>query len=66
MIELENVAIRQGEFHFDKLSLTVELGQHAVLMGRSGCGKTNDIGDDLWVASADSRSRAYRGQRGDS
>ncbi len=40
MIDLENVAVRAGEFFLDRVSLSVAAGQSAVLMGRSGCGKT--------------------------
>jgi ABC-type sugar transport system ATPase subunit len=40
MIDLENVAVRAGEFSLDRISLHVPAGQCAMLMGRSGCGKT--------------------------
>jgi ABC-type sugar transport system ATPase subunit len=40
MIDLENVAVRAGEFSLDRISLCVAAGQSAVLMGHSGCGKT--------------------------
>lgn len=40
MIAVENVALRQGRFHLDHISFTVPAGRYAVLMGRTGCGKT--------------------------
>ena len=40
MIDLEDVAVRVGEFSLDRISLHVAAGQSAVLMGRSGCGKS--------------------------
>jgi molybdate/tungstate transport system ATP-binding protein len=40
MIELRDVAIRQGRFHLDGISLLVPRGRFAVLMGRTGSGKT--------------------------
>jgi ABC-type sugar transport system ATPase subunit len=40
MIELRDVFIRAGEFQLSNLSLKVESGQYAVLMGRTGRGKT--------------------------
>lgn len=40
MIELIDVAIRIGDFSLNKISLRVEDGQYAVLMGKTGSGKT--------------------------
>jgi ABC-type sugar transport system ATPase subunit len=40
MIELIDVVIRIGEFSLNKISLRVEDGQYAVLMGKTGSGKT--------------------------
>ena len=40
MIELQDVHIRAGDFSLSNLSITVESGQYAVLMGRTGRGKT--------------------------
>ena len=40
MIELRNVGIRAGEFQLSGISFRVEPGQYAVLMGRTGRGKT--------------------------
>jgi ABC-type sugar transport system ATPase subunit len=40
MIELRDVFIRAGEFQLSNLSLRIESGQYAVLMGRTGRGKT--------------------------
>ena len=40
MIELQNIAIRAGNFSLNNLSLSIPTGQYAVLMGRTGQGKT--------------------------
>lgn len=40
MIELHRVALRAGNFALEGVSFRVESGQCAMLMGRSGCGKT--------------------------
>ncbi|MCS1408785.1 MAG: Maltose/maltodextrin import ATP-binding protein MalK [Verrucomicrobia subdivision 3 bacterium] len=40
MIDVQQLKIQQGDFVLDDFSLHVESGQYAVLMGRSGCGKT--------------------------
>jgi ABC-type sugar transport system ATPase subunit len=40
MIELRNVSIRAGTFSLPDVSLTIQRGEYAVLMGRTGRGKT--------------------------
>ncbi len=40
MIHLQNLSIRQGNFALSGVSLVVPTGRYAVLMGKSGCGKT--------------------------
>ena len=40
MIDLEDVAVRAGDFRLERISFRVAAGQSAMLMGRSGCGKT--------------------------
>ncbi len=40
MIELRNVSIRAGAFALTDVSLTIPKGEYAVLMGRTGRGKT--------------------------
>src|SRR5262249_44849942 len=40
MIHLDHLCLRAGAFALDDLSLTVATGEYAVLMGRTGCGKT--------------------------
>ena len=40
MIEVRDLAIRQGRFHLDGITLFVPRGRYAVLMGRTGSGKT--------------------------
>ncbi len=40
MIEFRDVAIRAGQFELSRVSFKVERGQYAVLMGRTGGGKS--------------------------
>jgi molybdate/tungstate transport system ATP-binding protein len=40
MIRLDNISWRAGAFRLDNISLSVPSGSYAVLMGRTGCGKT--------------------------
>ena len=40
MIELRDIAVRQGSFALAGVSLRVAAGTHAVIMGPTGCGKT--------------------------
>ena len=40
MIELQNVTILAGEFALRDVSLHVDAGTYAVLMGKTGCGKS--------------------------
>jgi molybdate/tungstate transport system ATP-binding protein len=40
VIAVENLSVRAGSFHLDGLSLQVPTGRYAVLMGRTGSGKT--------------------------
>lgn len=40
MIELREVTIRAGQFVLERISFQIEAGQYAVLMGRTGRGKT--------------------------
>ncbi|MEE2640716.1 MAG: ABC transporter ATP-binding protein [Planctomycetota bacterium] len=40
MIELRNLSMGQGTFSLQQVSLRVEAGEYAILMGETGCGKT--------------------------
>jgi molybdate/tungstate transport system ATP-binding protein len=40
LIAITNLAVRQGKFALTGVSLALPTGQYAVLMGKSGCGKT--------------------------
>jgi ABC-type sugar transport system ATPase subunit len=40
LIQITDLAVRQGKFALSGVSLAVPAGRYAVLMGRSGCGKT--------------------------
>lgn len=41
MIELSGIGMHLGKFSLSDISLSVATGQYAVLMGRTGCGKTS-------------------------
>ncbi len=41
MIELRGVEMQAGDFKLQDISFTVSTGQYAMLMGRTGCGKTS-------------------------
>lgn len=40
MIEIEGLSVRIGRLHLQNISFRIEAGRHAVLMGRTGVGKT--------------------------
>lgn len=40
MIEVADLAVRQGKFALSGIAFVVPAGSYAVLMGKSGCGKT--------------------------
>jgi len=40
MISVERLAVQSGSFRLDNVDFSVETGRYAVLMGRTGCGKT--------------------------
>jgi len=40
MIIVESISVQAGEFRLDDVSLRVPTGGYAVLMGKTGCGKT--------------------------
>ncbi len=40
VIDIQNLSVRQGKFVLAGVSLAVPQGRYAVLMGKSGCGKT--------------------------
>ncbi|MCX7887903.1 MAG: ATP-binding cassette domain-containing protein, partial [Verrucomicrobiae bacterium] len=40
MISVERLSLRQGAFRLDGISFVVPTGRYAVLMGRTGSGKT--------------------------
>lgn len=43
MIEVIDLTVRQGAFALDRVSFTVPAGEYAVLMGKSGSGKTTTL-----------------------
>ncbi|MGW9685804.1 ATP-binding cassette domain-containing protein [Flagellimonas sp. 2504JD1-5] len=40
MIHCKDLHIKQGNFHLDAINFKIEKGEYAVLMGKTGCGKT--------------------------
>jgi len=40
MIEVQGLELSQGSFHLSKISFSIASGKYAVLMGRTGAGKT--------------------------
>lgn len=40
MIEIRDLTVRLGRFTIEDIALKVSTGQYAILMGRTGCGKT--------------------------
>jgi molybdate/tungstate transport system ATP-binding protein len=43
VIEVRELTVRQGAFALERLSFTVNAGEYAVLMGKSGSGKTTTL-----------------------
>ncbi len=54
MIELRDVTIKAGKFALDRVSFRVESGKYAVLMGRTGQGKTTILESICGLRSIDS------------
>ena len=61
MIELTRVAIRCGSFALNDISLTIESGQYAVLMGKTGVGKTTILEAICGLRKVTSGSITVRG-----
>jgi ABC-type sugar transport system ATPase subunit len=40
MVRVEDLSVRAGDFRLEKVSFEIGAGEYAVLMGRTGCGKT--------------------------
>ena len=40
MVRVDNLSVRAGDFRLEKVSFEIAAGEYAVLMGRTGCGKT--------------------------
>jgi molybdate/tungstate transport system ATP-binding protein len=40
MISIRNLCVRAGEFSLRNVNLTIDQGRYAILMGKTGCGKT--------------------------
>lgn len=61
MIELQQVHIRAGQFQLVNLSFHVDTGQYAVLMGRTGRGKTTILESICGLRSIESGSILIHG-----
>ena len=57
MIAVENLAFRAGAFRLDGVSFTVAAGEYAVLMGKTGAGKTTILEAVCGLRPARSRPR---------
>jgi ABC-type sugar transport system ATPase subunit len=63
LIRVENLSLRAGQFALDSVSFEIPAGQYAVLMGRTGVGKTTLLeslcglrqvtGGRIWLADRD-------------
>ncbi|MBU1010542.1 MAG: ATP-binding cassette domain-containing protein, partial [Bacteroidetes bacterium] len=40
MLEVKQLELQAGDFHFGPLNLSIRQGEHVVLLGRSGSGKS--------------------------
>ena len=56
MIEFQNVCIRAGDFRLQDISFEISSGQYAVLMGRTGRGKTTILESLCGLRSIKERS----------
>ena len=56
MIELKNITIRVGQLLLENLSFRVETGQYAVVMGKTGIGKTTILESICGLRSVQSGS----------
>jgi len=54
MIVLDNISIRAGDFALEGVSLTVPTGKYAVLMGKTGAGKSTILESVLGLRSVTS------------
>ncbi|HRA89264.1 MAG TPA: ATP-binding cassette domain-containing protein, partial [Planctomycetaceae bacterium] len=61
MIELCDVTIRAGQFALERVSFRIESGEYAVLMGRTGLGKTTILEAICGLRSIVSGSVLIRG-----
>lgn len=62
MIRFEEISWSSGAFRIERLSLEIPSASYAVLMGRTGCGKTT-IAEILCGLRAPSRGRVFLGER---
>ncbi len=61
MIELKQVSIRSGAFSLKNVSFRIETGQYAVLMGKTGLGKTTILEAICGLRKVDEGSIAVQG-----
>jgi molybdate/tungstate transport system ATP-binding protein len=62
LIEVRNLAVRQGKFALADISLAVPAGRYGVLMGKSGCGKTTILEALAGLRRVEAGSIAFAGR----
>lgn len=62
MIEIRDLSLRAGAFHLDRLSFQIETGCYAVLMGKTGRGKTTILESICGLRRAESGKILIHGE----
>ena len=62
MIEIKDLSLRTGAFHLDRLSFQIETGCYAVLMGKTGRGKTTILESICGLRRAESGKILIHGE----
>ncbi len=62
MIEIKDLSLRAGAFHLDRLSFQIETGCYAVLMGKTGRGKTTILESICGLRRAESGKILIHGE----
>ena len=62
MIEIKDLSLRAGAFHLDRLNFQIETGCYAVLMGKTGRGKTTILESICGLRRAESGKILIHGE----